>query len=91
MHARVTRLTATIALMTVLSMPGSALAGDPGAGATGRPADVAWWQAHLAHMAAMPGTVGPHVGDCTAPHRSLAGQLGPSGAMAEMMAGGMTR
>jgi hypothetical protein len=89
MHARVTRLTAMIALVSVLAMPGSTLAADPGA--TGRPADVAWWQAHLAHMAAMPGAVGSHVGDCIAAHGSMAGQLGPNGAMAEMMAGGMMR
>lgn len=89
MHARVTRLTAMIAFVTVLTMPGSALAADPAA--TGRPTDVARWQAHLAHMAAMPGTVGSHVGDCIAAHGSMAGQLGPNGTMTEMMAGGMMR
>jgi hypothetical protein len=89
MHARVTRLRAMIAFVSMLAMPGSALAADPGA--TGPPADVASWQAHLARMAAMPVTVGSHAGDCIAAHGSMAGQLGPDGAMAEMMAEGMMR
>lgn len=77
------RLALVLAAAAALSIPGAAVAGGPDPVAP--PAPVVDWQTHLAHMQAMPGAFGAHVADCVATHGSLAGQLGPNGAMVEMM------
>lgn len=77
------RLVLVLAAAAALSIPGAVAAAQPDPVAP--PAPVVDWQAHLAHMRAMPGPIGAHIADCIAKHGSLAGQLGPNGAMVEMM------
>lgn len=79
---RSTRLVLVFAA-AALALPGVAAAAEPGP--TAPPAPVVAWQAHLAHMQSMPGPFGAHVKACVAMHGSMAGQLGPNGAMVEMM------
>jgi hypothetical protein len=85
MQTRFVRLASALALAGTIALPGAATAAD-----AARPTPVVDWQTHLSHMQAMPGPFGLHVVECIAMHGSMAGQLGPNGAMVEMM-GGMVR
>jgi hypothetical protein len=82
MTSRITRTAAAAALGFALAIPGTAVAGDP-------PEKVADWQAHLAFMREMGPNFGQHIQECIDMHGSMAGLLGPNGAMTSMMAGHM--
>jgi hypothetical protein len=84
MHvSRPTRLALVLAAATALALPGAAVAVDTSPAAP--PAPVVDWQTHLAHMQAMPASMGALVTDCIAMHGSMATSLGPNGSMIEMM------
>lgn len=83
MHVRIARLAAVAALGATLALPAATAAADPAL--TAPPVDVQSWQAHLQMMRSMDPNLGAHVRGCIEMHGSLASQLGPNGAMLEMM------
>jgi hypothetical protein len=89
MNHRIARLAAVAAIGAALVLPAAVFAADPAPAAP--PAAVTDWQTHLDHMRSMDGNLGGHVRGCIELHGSMAGLFGPSGAMVEMMDGGMMR
>ncbi len=79
---------AGIALALAIGVPGGVAASSPDPVAP--PASVEAWQEMRDHMLTMHGPgLGSHVGECVAIHGSMAGLLGPNGAMVEEMGGMM--